>query len=278
MAEEDDDASKTISYLVDKDSSVLSPEGQNLDRAIDESNMGMTDDEEEGVPQLGGRAVGTEDDSDSDEDNDDELEVVEGPAPAASASATSAAAPPPLLPANAPEELEGKEEDQDQSAASDGKKNRYLEAKSLIVLTDFLIPTKSRKDSSATYSSYKKGSIKDEASLKKLHYLDYIAYKKLKVEPEQNVCLRCFDDVRKSLASSFKRWGQKGQGNLQTHLKTVHNIDSHGRQVASDMRSPSKKKAQASSVASVGTSSRTYKKQKVEKPMNQIFTVVNKQP
>ena len=51
MAEEEDDASKTLSYLVGQDSSVLSPEGQDIDRAIDESNMGLSDVEENPVEQ-----------------------------------------------------------------------------------------------------------------------------------------------------------------------------------------------------------------------------------
>ena len=60
-------------------------------------------------------------------------------------------------------------------------KNIILKAKSLMVLSDFPLPASNRRkqSASATYGYYKKGKIKDEASLKKMLDLNFLVHGKL---------------------------------------------------------------------------------------------------
>ena len=252
MAEEDDDASKTLSYLVGQDSSVLSPEGQDIDRAIDESNMGLSDIEENPVEDLPppltdnrNQEIDSESDDDEVDDDEEELEVVAQPA---------------------------------------ADKNIIQEAKSLLVLSDFPPPASNRRkqSSSATYGYYWKGKIKDEASLKKMLDLDSIAHGKLTGDKEVNVCMLCFNDVTCKLSKCCKAHGQRGPGNLQTHLKTVHGIDADGKESENNLRSPSKiRRSGTSSTASTAASSRPPAPlfdKKRQKPMSGIFIPKSKKP
>ena len=223
--EDDDEGSKAASYLLHGDDSVLSAEGQELQRGLDDmmvTDQDVNDNENNGVPSVPPPAVPP---------------AVPQAVPPAMPVQAIPDNPPPLVEHNpAPHAnhnpridnsnaMDVENNDGQASVNSQELKASYAAAKSFITLKNKKLIRKGSYAwdyfQLAEVKPNKMSDLRDQDPAAHQYFID-----SEKEERDVCSCRLCYDNEELSLVASFKKTDQKGRGpgNLTSHLKTVHGI------------------------------------------------------